>query len=247
MRYIFLDTVSSTNEYAMKTLAKSDPPENICLYTYNQSAGRGQIGRKWFGDTDKNIACSYVVHPHNLLAKNQFYLNQAFSLAVHDLISSYVDKPVRIKWPNDIYVEDKKIAGILIQNVLRAESISSSILGVGINVNTTDFPPNIPNPTSLAIVSGKSFELHPLVYKLSDLVEHRLQQLTLNKESLAKAYDALLYRKDVEHSFTIDNESQKGIIRGVLPDGKLELEMHGKRHYFGFREIRFNIPHGQMG
>ena len=162
-------------------------------------------------------------------------------MAIHELISTYVQLSVRIKWPNDIYVGDKKIAGILIQNILRAESINASILGVGINVNTTNFPADIPNPTSLALDTGTDYELKPILLKLSDILERRLQQLTQDKESLSMEYSALLYRKDQEHSFVIDNESKTGIIRGVLPDGKLEIEIHGKRQYFGFRELRFVI------
>ena len=241
IRYIYLDQVASTNEFAMTSLTRNDPTENICLYTYNQSSGRGQIGRSWYSDTDKNITCSYITSSPNFFAKDQFFLNQAFSLSIYDLVSAYVKESVSIKWPNDIYVGDNKIAGILIQNILRSEWISSSILGVGINVNTLEFPSDLPNPISLGNITGKDYHLLEVIHRLSSFLENRLRQLEDNKASLAEEYDDLLYRKNREHLFTIGDEKLPGIIRGVLPDGKLEVEVLGKRQVFGFREIHFVV------
>jgi len=241
LTYIYLQQTSSTNDFATDRLSINGPNEDICIYTYNQSEGRGQIGRKWFGDTDKNIACSYIKHFDHLAVQQQFYLNMAFSLAIHDLISIYVDQPVNIKWPNDIYVNDKKIAGILIQNMLRSDIIPSAILGIGLNVNTYEFPENLPNPTSLSLECRKEFDLLDVIKALSLCIQERLNNFLSRSNEIREEYVALMYRKDTVSPFMNNGQLIKGKIKGVLEEGHLVLEVDGYDQHFGFRELTYVI------
>jgi len=162
----------------------------------------------------------------------------AFSLAITDFISEYIEDAPSIKWPNDIYLGNKKIAGILIQNMVRNDTISSSILGVGININEDDFPLDVPNPISLLGLTNKDYNLLELQLHLSGCVEKRVGLLS---ENLSDEYLSKLFRKDEQAIFRIDGQMEEGIIRGVADDGKLELEFRGQRRFFGFRELEFII------
>ena len=147
--HIRLNRVNSTNKYAVEMIAKSKPIEGTVISASFQYEGRGQIGRFWESEAEKNITCSTILRPDFLEASDQFQLNIAISLALHDFISHFLDnKDVKIKWPNDIYVGDKKIAGILLQNSLIGKKVNSTIVGTGININQTEFSGDVPNPTS---------------------------------------------------------------------------------------------------
>ena len=236
--FIYLAEHPSTNDYAINSLSNNDPKRNTCVYTYNQTMGRGQIGRKWYSGTDKNISCSFRYYLSDFKVKDQFLLNIAFSLAIKDFVSTYVSQKVLIKWPNDIYVNDQKIAGLLIQNMVRSEQISSTILGVGINVNEDNFPAELPNPTSIVMLSKQTQDLLELQLYLADCVRKRMGQPT---EQLKEEYLSSLYRIDTASTYLIDGEKQEGIIRGVAEDGKLQLELGGQRRLFSFRELEFII------
>jgi len=240
-RFIYLHKTDSTNEYAMNTLSNNDPNSNTCVYTFNQTDGRGQIGRFWYSGKDKNLTCSFRILLDNFHVKDQFLINRAFSLAIRSFIASKVQVPVTIKWPNDIYVGDKKIAGILIQNLLRSTTISSTILGVGININEDDFPDSIPNPIALKESTDLDYNLLDLQMELAEVVSQHIFQMEKSADLYSDAYSSHLYRKDQENTFIIDDVPTPAFIRGVHPDGKLELEFQGRRQLFGFREMQYVI------
>jgi len=225
----------------MNMLSNSDPKHNICAYTYNQTSGRGQIGRKWYSGSDKNISCSYRYQCLKVEAKDQFYINMAFALTILSFIQTFVEENVTIKWPNDIYVGDNKIAGILIQNSLKANLISSTILGVGINVNQVEFPVEIPNPTSLYLEGQKEYNLLELQLLLSDILEEKMQLVQQSPELIKDAYQSHLYRINEKHQFNIEDTLKEGIILGVSETGKLQLEIDGLLKEYNFRELQFVI------
>ena len=146
-----LPRLTSTNLYAQELLSKSKPSEGTVISTSDQYAGRGQIGSGWESEAHKNITLTFIFYPAFLPIRQQFQLTQAISLGVKDCIEHFVPKNVKIKWPNDIYINDKKTCGILIQNTLSGAQISSSIIGIGININQTHFQTNPPNPTSFKL------------------------------------------------------------------------------------------------
>ena len=242
-RFIYLKEVDSTNQLAM-TMTKESSEIDSCIYTFGQTAGRGQIGRFWYTGKDENLATTYLWNSVKLKAKEQFVLNMSFTLAIHDFLSKYIKEELCVKWPNDIYVGNKKIAGLLIQNVLRSDMISSSIMGVGININQDIFPDYIPNPTSLSNVTGQKYDLSQTLSELTHCVQERLSQLYLpsfNYKKLRAAYHVLLYRKNVISNFKIDSKIVSGIVKETTSEGKLIVELEEGLQTFNFREIGFVI------
>lgn len=238
-RFIYLKEVDSTNQYAL-SLPNETPQEQTCFYSFSQTKGRGQIGRFWYTGEEKNIAVTYLWSAVNIEAKNQFLISMSFALAIYDFLELHDVQNLSIKWPNDIYVADKKVAGILIQNSLRSSNISTSYLGVGLNINERSFPTDIPNPTSLAIEKDKSYKLIELVHQITEATEKRLNQIALRSRSaIQEEYLNRLYRKDTPHQFIIDTKEYTGIIRGITDEGKLKLEIEGEVRLMNFREVSY--------
>jgi len=236
-RHVYLSQCPSTNDYVMQGFDELGN-SNTCVYTFEQTLGRGQRGNSWFSDKHKNLTCTYKILLQDFAASEQFQINRIFALAVHDFISSFKVKNVAIKWPNDIYIGDRKVAGILIQNNLRAAQINSSLLGVGININQEEFPSNLPNPISLHQDTGETYDLVALQLRLSSCLELRMSQI----EELEKTninYQSLLFRLNQEAKFRIDESEVLGTIKGVTSKGKLEVEQNGQLRYFDFKEIEY--------
>lgn len=168
---IWLESVDSTNNEAKRRIARL--ADMSVIAAYEQTAGRGQRENIWLSEPGKNLTASIVLkHDGTILSRvsadNQFIISEMISKAVVGLLADY-GVVARIKWPNDIYVGDKKICGILIEHTLRGSSIINSIIGVGLNVNQTEFDESLPNPTSLAAESNlENFDLNELLVRLID-------------------------------------------------------------------------------
>ncbi len=228
---IELQAIDSTNEYAKALLSKSKPAEGTVIFAHEQSAGKGQFGKKWESTKGENLTFSVILYPDFLEAGNAHRLNQAISLALHDFFES-LNVTTRIKWPNDIYSGDDKLAGILIENALLKEHLSYSVIGIGINVNQTAFSPGILNPVSLKMVLGKQFELIALLHDFFPFLEKRYLQLKQgNLSTMKEAYQSRLYRLNEKKTFKTSTETFEGIIRGVDDNGRLMIEADGKIRY----------------
>jgi BirA family biotin operon repressor/biotin-[acetyl-CoA-carboxylase] ligase len=240
---IYLDQVSSTNTYALDLISKINPPEGTCIYTDYQSAGRGQIGRFWHSSAAKNLLTSYIFYPNTLIAPDQFFLNMISGLAVRDVVALFC-KHVKIKWPNDIYVSDKKIAGILVQNILRGNHIKATVIGIGLNVNEVSFPSEIPNPTSLILECGIQSQLTDIRQLLSSKLEYYYLKLKANQLGwLTDQYVDCMYKR-LEYSSFINPEGSvfNGEILGVDTQGKLIIrDENNDTKAYGFREIGYLI------
>ncbi len=235
--------VDSTNAHAQVLLSKSKPAAGTVISTYCQTAGRGQIGSSWESEPGKNISLSVIFHPDFLAAKDQFQLNQCISLAVFDLVkNSLPDRPVSIKWPNDIYVGARKIAGILIQNSLVNTQIRSTVAGIGININQTTFVTNPPNPTSLRLETGRDHPLDDLVPQLCEHLEGRYLQLKAGKiVPLRHDYLRHLYRFGEPASYQRPSgETFQGTILGIDELGRLKVQVGCVIESFDLKEIRFS-------
>lgn len=233
--------MASTNKHALFLLSKNKPPEGTVISTFCQTDGRGQIGSTWESQPGKNITLSVIFYPEFLLAKHQFRLNQAISLATLDFVKTYLPEEVRIKWPNDIYVRQLKIAGILIQNSLANHYIRSSVVGIGININQTVFLTSPPNPTSFALETGREFDLEELVLSLCQFIESRYLQLKSGKiVPLHRDYLQDLYLFEVPSLFQrASGEVFQGTIKGIDESGKILLLVGGEEETFGLKEIKF--------
>jgi BirA family biotin operon repressor/biotin-[acetyl-CoA-carboxylase] ligase len=239
---IELKSVDSTNNFAKDLLQKDNPPEGTIIYAKEQHSGRGQSGNSWATDAGKNLTISIILYPDFLSAEKQFFLNMAVSLGVKDFCESVLNDEVRIKWPNDIYYRDSKLGGILIENTISGSQISSSVVGIGINVNQTEFDKLLPNPISLGLISNIEYRIPSLIELLSGYIEkYYLQLRQLHFNFLDKAYMESLYRYQQTYDFKKGAQVIRGEINGVTKEGRLVVHSKGKEHKFFFKEVEFVI------
>lgn len=231
------DTLTSTNDEARNPRYVHG---NIIVAEY-QTEGRGQRGNRWASDAGKNLMFSVVLTPEGLAAAAQFSLLECVALALVDTFAHFrID--TSIKWTNDIYVGDRKLVGVLIENSLSGTYVSRSIVGIGINVNQTDFDPTLPNPTSMALAAGRTFDRDEVLLHFADALRARYNDLALNAEGTHAEYVSRMYRRGVEAQFQLpDGTLLRGTIRDVAPRGDLLLDTPNGPRTFLFKEILFVI------
>jgi len=239
--FLHFPTLDSTNKYAADLLAKTKPAEGTVISTADQYAGRGQIGSNWESVAGQNSTFSVILYPHFVPVRQQFMLNQAVALAVRDAIASVLDLPVNVKWPNDIYVNDKKVCGILIQNSIAGSTLQNSIVGIGINVNQTHFSSRATKASSLRLETGQAHSPDDLIAACCEELEHRYLQLKNgHKEELKADYFQHLYRYQEEAWFAkADGTKFLGIITGISPIGQLEVQTADGLATFDIKAISF--------
>ncbi|MFK7931876.1 MAG: biotin--[acetyl-CoA-carboxylase] ligase [Saprospiraceae bacterium] len=238
--FIQFPELASTNAAAQELLTTTKPSEGTVITAVRQSAGRGQAGSQWESEAGKNVTMSVILYPHFLVVQQQFWLNRAITLGVRDTIAKLLGQSVKLKWPNDIYIKDKKVAGILIQNSLLGAKIQASIIGIGLNVNQTVFLSDAPNPTSLQLESQHSFDLPEVIQMLCQQIELRYLQLRGHKYSfLAADYLRHLYRYQQPAVFRgSDGMTFNGQIIGVTDIGQLCIQKEdGQLQRYMFKEV----------
>ena len=215
--------------------AEGNPPEYI--YAGYQTAGRGQTGNSWESEEGKNLLCSILLPPD----KNLYFLNIAVSVAVCRAVTGY-GLPVTgltIKWPNDIYWNDKKVSGILVENAIIGNEIKYSIAGIGLNVNQTEWKSDAPNPISLRQITGQTYDIDRLMQDLLKAVQDVLHE---PEEAIWAEYKAHLYRKEGYWPFEDRNGRLEARIEDVLPTGEIVLkDQEGKERIYHFKQIRYVI------
>lgn len=218
-----LDKTDSTNNYLHGLLSNKPPAEGYIVRAVEQYAGKGQRGSSWLSPPAKNLTFSVLLEPHFLPLSDQFWLTKALALAIAEFVSSEVpNDSVAIKWPNDVYVNDRKIAGILIENILEKSSIKYCIAGIGLNVNQDFFDPSLPNPVSLKMLSGKEFDLLVCLENMCSFIEKFYLELRGSAyQKIDALYQKLLYRRGVLSNFMLDNKRFEGVIKEVTPEGYL--------------------------
>jgi BirA family biotin operon repressor/biotin-[acetyl-CoA-carboxylase] ligase len=239
---LHFDALDSTNSYATNLLAKSDPIDGTVISAAFQTTGRGQIGSNWESESGKNLLLSIILYPTFLNVRRPFILNQAIALGVHDFLSGQTEQAVWIKWPNDIHIKDKKVAGILIQNTLSGSSVQHTIVGLGINILQNEFPDHLPKATSLSIETGKQPEPSSLYEPLFRAVEVWYLRLKAGETSLIQnAYLDRLYRLRQWSNFVRPHTGEvfQGQIVGINESGKLLIEHDGETEVFGMKEVSF--------
>ena len=234
-------SLPSTNIFATQLLAEKQVVEGTVILTHDQYAGKGQASNKWESAPNKNLTFSLILLPKFLLARKQFLLNQVVSLSVFDTLKAYIKEGLSIKWPNDIYVFDKKITGILIQNSLRGSTLQSAIIGIGLNVNQKQFVSDAPNPTSIALETGTTIDLEIVLSKFCQYLEKNYLQLKAGQtEQIQQRYLDSLFRFGKTHLYRrIDGTIFKGKIKGITDIGKLRMETANGMEEFAFKEVRY--------
>ncbi len=236
----YLPSCQSTNDEAAALIAHTDPAEGLIVVTDQQTAGRGQRGNVWLAEPGQNLTFSLILKPSFLAASEQFWLNMAVSLGIYDAFQPLLGNLLRIKWPNDVFVGDQKLGGILIENTLQGSTLAYSIVGMGMNVNQTDF--QYPTATSLQQQSPlpHGYDLTGLLSTLCEKVEQRYLQLRTGQRDVLKInYLQTLYRYQEEHWFEADDRRFQAVLVGIDTTGRLALAEAGQVRYFGFKEVRF--------
>lgn len=238
---IILDSVDSTNNYAMGQVNEGVVKEGTVYFARLQRMGKGQRGKNWVSATGLNITLSIVLQPFMLNPGDQFMLSAAVALGASDFLMRYADPTeCSIKWSNDIYWRDRKAGGILIENVIRGHVWNYAVVGIGLNINQVRFPSSLPNPVSLKLITGKSWDPIQLAAELCKTVEQRYRELVEGQSvRILNQYTRRLLRLNTLSGFKTKGEKLEGIIRCVKGDGKLLLETGGSIREFDFGELEF--------
>jgi len=251
MPFIELQSVDSTNKYAMGLVHRDHLPDGqdeaqhgTSVFTHEQTSGKGQRGKKWVSEKDLNIALSILLNPYPLRVQEQFRLSTCIAVSVHEFFYKYAGDKTSIKWPNDLYWRDRKAGGILIENVIGSGQSATgnwqwAIVGIGININQTVFPYDLPNAVSLKQITGKNYQPVELAKELCSVIEKNYQTLIGGKfELLFNNYQAQLYKKDEKVKLKKDNRVFETTINGVSETGQL-ITQHSIEERFDFGEVEW--------
>lgn len=221
MNLIWIDSAESTNTLLRNNPGMASPMTLLCAYA--QTAGRGQRGNSWEAEPGKNLTFSFRFHPEGIRPSEQFRISEATALAVTDALDES-GISAKVKWPNDIYVDERKIAGILIEHMISGQSITQTIVGVGLNVNQTSFISDAPNPVSMAMITGREYDLDQIALSFRKAF---LTRMTMDADMLHAAYMNHLWRGDglsYPYRDTASGVCFKAKTVAVEPEGFLILE-----------------------
>ncbi len=237
---IFQENLSSSNSHATALLKKNKVREGTIIHTNYQTDGRGQGGNTWESEDGKNLLISLILYPFMIKPSDQFIISKTISLGICDYLRQYTAN-ISIKWPNDIYVKNDKIAGILIEASIIRNKIENVIVGIGLNVNQNIFKSDTPNPVSLNLITGEIYNIEDCLKNLANNLDRRYKQLLYeDREEIDREYLRNLYRVGKWSSFCDVNGSFEGKIISVAPGGHLQVEdRRGRIYKYGFKEVSF--------
>ena len=239
MNIIKLSAIDSTNDY-LKNLLLKNTLENYTIVTAEfQHKGKGQMGGEWKSEPSKNLMCSIYLNNSTIKLSNQFSINMVVCLAIKKSLNKFNIPQLSVKWPNDIMSGSSKLCGVLIENIVKSKSIQNIIIGIGLNVNQTEFN-NLPNASSIKQISGKHYNTDEILIEIVKDVKFYFN--FLNKKNLIelqKLYEANLYRLNKVSMFKLaDSNLVSGYIRGIKKDGRLKIIMENDLEKdFGIKEI----------
>lgn len=240
---IHIDETDSTNRWLKQregSFVRSDALDltkepSPCVVAEFQTAGKGCGTNTWESERGKNLTFSMLIHPEGIPAKEQFRITEVVSVALCKTLQPYIYNKVEIKWPNDIYVDGKKICGILIENRLQGSEIKDCIIGIGLNVNQTEFKSDAPNPVSLRQLTGKETDLEELLTAFLDCFDRECKSKTT-----CFTYREILFRKGKDSLFKDKTSCFVARLTDVLPDGRLLLvDQQGQERTYAFKEVQF--------
>ena len=248
---IHIDETDSTNGWLRRSMATDGhgfsridedrvdpcPSDAIIIVAEYQTAGRGCGTNSWESERGKNLTFSMLIHPEEIPANEQFHITEVVSVALCETLEPYINNKVEIKWPNDIYVGERKICGILIENRLQGSVIKDSIIGIGLNVNQRKFQSDAPNPVSLYQLMGQETDRDTLLNQFLETFKRVMQQKTSGAE-----YRKRLYRKGKEALYEDQSGRFTARLKDVLPDGRLVLQDEmGRERIYAFKEVKFIV------
>ncbi|MDR1172202.1 MAG: biotin--[acetyl-CoA-carboxylase] ligase [Bacteroidales bacterium] len=236
---IRLKQTTSTNWHLLQLSNVENLAEGTVVVADSQTQGRGQGDSSWESKPGANLTFSIILYPKPVKASRQFILSKAISLAVYDFVSQFVPG-ASVKWPNDVYVDDKKITGMLIENFIEGAHITKTIAGIGVNINQERFVSDAPNPVSLRQLTGKTYRLEDCLQNLHIRITNRYRMITENTGQLNSDYLHHLYRFGQLSRYSANGLPFEATITGVNHYGMLEMtSIDGERNVFGFKEVVF--------
>jgi BirA family transcriptional regulator, biotin operon repressor / biotin---[acetyl-CoA-carboxylase] ligase len=245
-----LQSVDSTNNYARQQIHAGLAQHGMTIFAHEQLLGKGQRGKGWCSEKNANIILSIVINPRSLLLTQQFMLSACVAVSIHDFFMKYAGSDTKIKWPNDLYWQDRKAGGMLIESGVgsREPGVGSNsiaaqwewaIVGIGININQTVFPSELPNPVSLKQITGKNFDTVELAKELCGLLNKSFDELVNDGfEKIYSAYLADLYKINSTVKLKKGSRVFEAIIKSVSPSGKLIVQ-HAMEEQFDFGEVEW--------
>jgi BirA family biotin operon repressor/biotin-[acetyl-CoA-carboxylase] ligase len=237
-KYIHFEQLTSTNDY-LKEYEDIEEGELVVVSADNQTAGRGQRGNSWESAEGQNLLFSILIRPYHVQADEQFILSEAIALSMQRTLDRYTSD-IRIKWPNDIYWKDRKIAGTLIENRLCGTSIERSVLGTGLNVNQKTFVGNAPNPVSLLQITGMKMSTEKLLHEIMEQFANFCQAIENGERKyIYEQYFHVLYHNDGFYQYADANGVFEATITGIEPSGVIVLtDRSGRQRYYAFKEVK---------
>jgi len=240
---VSLVETTSTNTYAIELLKGVKPVEGTVITAENQTKGRGQRGNEWDSEPLLNLTFSIILYPTFLKPSENFFLSKMVSLALLEVLTELLETShhdIKIKWPNDIMVNDKKIAGILIENILRHDHIQASVIGIGFNVNQTNFSTYSNNATSIANEGGKVFDKSMVLELVCSKIEKWYLNIRQKPKKTDIPYFENLYKAGVVSIFNDGRNDFSGTIVDVEKDGKIKIiAANDDARFFDFKEVKF--------
>ncbi|MCD4792728.1 MAG: biotin--[acetyl-CoA-carboxylase] ligase [Bacteroidales bacterium] len=237
---IFKERVSSTNDDAKKLLQTENVPDFTVISANEQLIGKGQRKNSWHSEAGKNLTFSIITFPVFLKIPDQFYLSKVISLGILEYLKTK-GKYFKIKWPNDIYCKDKKICGLLIENSIAGSTIKNSVIGIGLNINQTVFPKDLPKATSLSIINDTEYLLSEELNNMLSRINKFYNDLkNLNFSKTDKLYHNNLYKINELSEFKDSRGRFLGKITGTEPEGKLIIQtVNNEIRTYNFKEVEF--------
>ena len=227
--FIHQHETDSTNRYLAEAYRTATPgmpirtAEMVIVQADYQTAGRGRGTHVWESARGENLLCSILIHPKNVRAMHQFILSKAGALALHAVLNAYVGD-CTIKWPNDIYYKDSKLAGTLIETNIKDNAVDTCIFGIGLNINQTAFPAHLPNPVSLRNITGEEIDIMGVMKHIVTAFTNRLSLVYEGQDDVIReAYNNALYRRGKDCRFRDSQGEFTGRIDGAAYDGALLL------------------------
>ena len=240
LNYVRLEQTDSTNAYLQRRQSECDI-RNWVVSADEQTAGKGMGNNGWESEVGKNLTFSLAVDMGFLPAERQFLLSQAVPLGIIEVLDELLPaETLSIKWPNDIFYENRKLAGILINSTIKASMMDVSIIGIGLNVNQMQFQDWPTHPISLKMISGKDFDLQPLLEQIAERIITKVEQLKIDPSSIEQDYLKRLFRYHTWADYEVGGKVLRLFLTGIDPFGRLMLMNEANEPYcFDIKEIKF--------
>ncbi len=248
MNIHLLNKANSTNQYLKEYIEREGRPESLyCIVAEDQTEGRGQQGNTWFSKKGDSLTFSFYLGCGALEPRKQFVVSEFVAYGLYKTIKRYLTEEqgrlVKIKWPNDIYYGDQKLAGILIEHSITGSKIDHSIIGVGINLNQTSFPDNLPNPISLKMITGEDYDYQEVVARIMKRFGFMKEDFIMQHfGNVHLEYVRALYRRRGFFPYSDKNGDFVARFYDVLPNGQIVLEREdGQRNNYDIKDVQFKI------